>query len=352
MWMLKEGQAAPAPMRKRSAAGAVVALLLAIGSAHGQDAFVGPAENGPAGPAIGFIPPATTTLADVTKDPPGVPVDLRPIDAQRGFVQRLHDLTQPPSYSETWNWQMLPDGIIYQSYLAGVKEPRFASQWVYDKNEGGIWDVALGGRVGIIRYGTQDGRRPEGWQLDMEGAAFPRLNMEESLDVMATDFRFGVPLTYGTERYQTKFGFYHLCSHLGDELMLKHPEVERINYSRNCLVWGHSYYWTDDIRLYAEASWAFYVDGGARPWEFQFGVDYSPARPTGTRPVPFFAINSHLREDIDYGGNFVVETGYQWRGASNHLFRAGMQYYTGKSDQYEFFRRNEDKIGLGLWYDY
>jgi len=40
---------------------------------------------------------------------------------------------------------------------------------------------------------------------------------------MATDFRFGVPLTYGEGPWRTKFGFYHLSSHVGDEYLLKNP---------------------------------------------------------------------------------------------------------------------------------
>ena len=37
---------------------------------------------------------------------------------------------------------------------------------------------------------------------------------------------------------------------------------------------------------------------------------------------------------------------------ANHLFRAGVQYFSGKSDQYQFFKQYEEKIGLGLWYDF
>jgi hypothetical protein len=251
-----------------------------------------------------------------------------------------------------WTWQVLPPGVIYHSYLAGVKEPRFASQWVSDKHQGLLWDVALGGRVGLVRYGTDNPLHPEGFEMDMEGAAFPRLNMEQSEDVDSVDFRFGVPLTYGVGRYQTKVAYYHICSHVGDEYLARNPDFERINYVRNAFAWGNSYHWTEDLRLYAEAAWAFTVDGGARPWEFQFGLDYSPAKPTGKKPVPFFAINAHLREEVDYGGNLVLQTGYQWRGMTNHLFRAGLHYYTGKSDQYEFFRQYEEKVGMGLWYDF
>jgi hypothetical protein len=254
--------------------------------------------------------------------------------------------------SEPWSFQVLPEGLVYRSYLAGVKEPRLASQWVHERDQGWIWDIALGGRVGIFRYGSEDALRPDGWQLDIEGAGLPRLDMEHERDLVSADFRGGIPLTYGYGPFRTKFGYYHLSSHLGDEYMVRHPDAERINFSRDCLVWGNSYYATDDVRLYAEAAWAFYYDGGTQPWEFQFGIDYSPLAPTGIRGSPFLALNSHLREEVNFGGNMVVQTGWQWRGDTGHLFRLGMHYFAGKSEQFEFFNQYEEKVGLGLWYDY
>jgi len=258
----------------------------------------------------------------------------------------------PALRPEHWTWQVLPDGLIYRSYLAGAKEPRFASAWVYEQDLGWIWDVALGGRVGILRYGTEDDDRPHGWQIDLEGAAFPRLDLEHDRDLVSADFRAGVPITFGRDRFQTKFAYYHLSSHLGDEFMVRNRSLSRINYVRDALVWGVSFYCVDDLRIYTEAAWSFYTDGGAEPWEFQFGVDYTPAGPSGIRGTPFFAINGHLREESDFGGNLVVQTGWQWRGDSGHLFRMGVQYFAGKSDQFEFFDQYEEKLGLAIWYDH
>ena len=251
-----------------------------------------------------------------------------------------------------WTLQPLPDGLIYRSYLAGAKESRMGCSVVHDHRQGWIWDITLGGRVGVLRWGTEDTDRPEGWQVDLEGAGQPRLDFENHRELNAVDFRFGVPLTYGRGRYQTKFAYYHLSSHLGDEFMVRHATLTRRNYSRDVLVWGHSFFLTDDVRLYAEAGWAFFALDGSEPWEFQFGIDYSPARRGFPRGDPFFAINGHLREELDFGGNVVVQTGWQWRGDSGHLFRLGMQYYSGMSDQFEFYNEYEDKLGFGIWYDY
>ena len=255
---------------------------------------------------------------------------------------------------EPYSWQILPPGLIYHAYLAGVKESRMASQWVYETREKRwLWDIALGGRAAVLRYGTTDPLQPEGWEIDIEGAGLPRLDPEEDRDLVSCDYRFGIPLTYGRGANQYKLAYYHLSSHLGDEFMLKNPDVTRINYSRDVIVFGYSHYCSEDLRLYGEAGWAFYTSGGSEPWEFQVGVEYSPAVPTtGFWPKPFFAVNGQFREELDYGGNLVVQWGVQWRGPTGHLFRMGLQYFTGKSEQFEFYTQTENKIGFGIWYDF
>lgn len=255
--------------------------------------------------------------------------------------------------ADDYEWQLLPRDLIWHSYLAGVKEPRFRSVWDKGSPQGWWWDITLGGRAGILRYGDNDPVRPHGWQLDIEGAALLRLDPEQDRDLQACDYRFGVPLTFGVGQYQAKFAYYHLSSHLGDEFMLKNPTWPRFNYSRDALVWGHSYYPTNDLRLYGEAGWAMFVDVG-KPWEFQFGVDYAPAMPTGIQGAPFAAVNCLLRQEFNYGGHFVAQAGWAWRGRPNGgLFRLGCEYFKGHDEQFQFFTvHNVEKVGIGLWYDF
>jgi hypothetical protein len=114
---------------------------------------------------------------------------------------------------------------------------------------------------------------------------------------------------------------------------------------------GASYYWLDDFRFYAEVGYAA-CDDGAEPVEIQFGAEYSPMRPTGIHGAPFLALNADLFQEHDYGGRFVVQTGWQWRGDTGHLLRFGMHYQQGCSEQGEFYQNYEDKIGIALWYDF
>jgi hypothetical protein len=315
-------------------------------------------SHAPSAPLGGlFIEPPPVVETGNVELPPSV--DQFPIAGRanpRSPVEEMPpsgEYVPAPDYSrDVWDWQLLPDGLIYRSYLAGFKEPRMHSLWAHDDDLGWVWDIALGGRVGLLRYGNHDNALPDGWQIDLEGAAFPRLDPEDERDLVAVDFRAGVPITFGNGPHRTKLAYYHLSSHLGDEFLLKNPTVTRYNYSRDAMVLGQSYYFTPDWRVYGEAGWAFYSDVSGE-WEFQFGVDYSPLVDAGLRGSPFAALNAHLREEVDFGGNLVAQLGWQWRqAASGHLFRLGLEYFNGKSDQFEFFDQHENKVGLALWYDY
>ena len=275
-----------------------------------------------------------------------------------------------------WCWQILPNNLIYTSYLAGPKEPRLATVWYDDtgpspipgrggEQNGWLWDSTLGGRVSVLRYGSTTELHPQGFELQLEGAAFVRLDPEDDRDLRSADYRFGIPLVYGIGRWQTKIAYYHNSAHIGDEFYEKyHPlGFERVNYVRDVIVMGNSYYMYDWLRIYGEVGWSFFNDGGSKPWEFQFGTELIQARPTGIRGAPFFAVNGMTRQELNWGGNVCVQVGWAWRGyQSEKLFRLGFEYLYGSDPQYEFTNTdpvtgkitalNQNRAGIGMWYDY
>jgi hypothetical protein len=286
------------------------------------------------GPLLPLPPTSVVTSIPSAPQPvvqPSVPFDVETAD-------------------DVWAWRVVPDGLVYRSYLAGVKEPRLGLFMGQVRGFGTTWDAQLGGRVALLRYGTPRAYRPEGWELQFEGAALPRLlPLDNSAPLVSTDFRAGFPVVYARGPWQFKTGYAHLSSHLGDEYMQLHPTVPRINYVRDAIMFGLGYYYTDDLRLYGEVDYGANIGGGAKPWEFQVGADYSPAVLGG---APFAAVYADLRPEVN-GGYFVVQSGWQWRGgAALHTLRVGAQYLNGKSPQFEFFNQFETQIGVGIWYDY
>lgn len=314
------------------------------------------------------MPMASPQASDpyyMSQSPPALETWIAPPAERSQWVDANVYLTDPtwdgmpadehcPTPGNAWSWQVLPEGLIYRSYQAGVREPRLSIVAFSEADGRKLWDGTLGGRVGLLRYGTWGPILPQGWQVDVEAAAIVRLTLDEIRDFETADYRVGVPVTYGIGNWQYKLAVYHLSSHLGDEFILAHPgsQFDRINYVRDAVVLGASYYPHPAVRLYSEAAYAVNVDGGAEPWEFQFGTEISQPGPTGMRGTPFLAINGHLREEHEFGGDVNTQLGWLWRGQSGQVMRFGLHYFNGKSSQYQTFDDSEEQIGAGLWYDF
>jgi hypothetical protein len=308
--------------------------------------------------------------------PVGVSIDAHDLSGESSDVDRLSsdivlpEMNLPDDYSsdappngtplsdycapDEWFGQWLPMGLIYRSYMAGVHEPRMAIVAFHEGENRALWDAILGGRGGLFRYGDDDPLQPEGYQLDFYGAAVARLDVENQQDMDSTDYVFGFPLTYGIDQWQFKIGYAHLSSHLGDELAVRVPNTlaERVNYVRDSLVLGTSYYPHPVWRIYAEAGWAFHRSGGADPIETQLGTELSRPGPTGRSFIPFLALNARLRQEHDFGGDLAAQLGWLRRGVFGQTMRLGAHYYNGKSSQFQFFNTSEEQIGMGLWYDF
>ncbi len=294
-------------------------------------------------------------------DATGQFIDPQALPAQ-SVMQPQHFGASPDSYE----WQLLPLGTIYRPYLADLKASRMMLLPLYEKDDNMLLDGTLGGRFGLARYGSKNPIFPEGFQIDVEGSAQLRLDPGEDFDLRSTDYRAGLPLSWGYNRWRTKLAYYHLSAHVGDEFLIKNPTFQRINYVRDEIVLGQSYFLNEDWRIYGEAGYAFYTDGGAEPWEINVGVEYSPIQPVriGSRTLgrqlpnnvvsgPFLAAHGNLREELNWSGNVTLQSGWQWRNmADGRLLRIGGHIFSGLSNHYEFFNAYELQMGFGFWYDF
>ena len=301
------------------------------------------------------------------------PIRLSPVSSAPCEHVPVSQNVIPIEYqTEHWTWQIFPNGFIYPNYLAAVQN-RLGGVWNYDPDINWNWDITLGGRAPLMRYGNKSALFPEGWQLDLEGSVHLRLALKMGMDMEANDFRAGFPLSYGTKIWQVRTGYYHVSTHLGDERVLRylpdgdpyyrdkdvykgkaHEARHRLNYYREAWLFSYAYRPTANTRLYAEADYAFMQGELTKPWHFQFGAEYSPRYPArGEWGTPFAAINARLMQEHNFDGNLTVQTGWQWRGSHNQLFRIGVQYFTGVSEQYSFLiHPREHKVGIGIWYDF
>ncbi|MCA9033604.1 MAG: DUF1207 domain-containing protein [Planctomycetaceae bacterium] len=272
------------------------------------------------------------------------------------FVSFRQLFDDPAKYSpcET-GWQLLPDGLLYKTYLAGYKEPRIQYTNLFDTHsKRRVTEAVLGGRVGIVRYGTFGANNPQGFQLDLDGAVFARVLPDEvSTMLEGADFRVGLTGTWRHGPLAARTGYYHISSHVGDEFLLANPMFNRINYVRDSLLFGLSYDVNSDITVYSELGAAPGTQGGAKMFELQFGGQYTPIATRPSNGAPYVGIHTHLREEFNFNGSLNVVAGWGWQGpTSRRRLRVGMMYYTGPSMQFSFFDRYENLLGGGIWFDY
>ena len=65
------------------------------------------------------------------------------------------------------------------------------------------------------------------------------------------------------------------------------------------------------------------------------------------------SLDVRLREEVDWGGSINMLAGWQWMSDSNTgTLRTGLQFFNGKSMQYQFFQEDNQMVGFGVWYDY
>ena len=257
------------------------------------------------------------------------------------------------STTENDQWHLLPDGLLWQSYLAAPQEPRISTVIFGDNKDGIFWDATLGGRVGLLRYGTGEARGASGWQWDLEGAVITRLDLLHAEDVESMDYRFGTEMSWAEGPWAMKFGYFHISSHVGDEYLIRNPTFTRINYVTESWIVGGSYRPRDDMRLYVEIANAFRASGGAKRYQFQTGAEYMPIAKNVRRGAPFAAVNLNFREAVDYDVSTTVQAGWSFQSLkSGRRIRFGAQYGDGPTSQFSFFQRRESCLGLGVWFDY
>lgn len=302
-----------------------------------------PAEPVPPVPEISPLPDSGLDLAPYEEKP-----ELRRDIITPGQVFR--EANEP-----CYEYQILPGSLLYHSYLAGEKEPRMQFLQLYDtKSDRRLWEAVLGGRVGIFRYGQPGPKVQEAFQVDLEGAVFARVLPDEpSAMLESSDYRAGLLGTwrFGNEAY--KAGYYHISSHVGDEFLLANPGVNRINYVRDAVIVGASRDFLEAYRIYGEIAYAIGAQGGAEPWELQFGGEYTPAVGPGLKGAPFAAVNSHYRQEFGSSLGVNFNAGWGWQGEETlHRLRLGLNLYSGPSLNYQRFDEYESLVGGGIWFDY
>lgn len=250
-------------------------------------------------------------------------------------------------------WELLPLHLLWQPPLASPHQPRVFIKATSLENtftQTNI-DTALGGTFGIVRF-SPEGGPAGGVQLDFFGVNFGRWS-ERALSV-ASDYRYGFPLTFRHGPWQGKLAYEHTSTHVGDDVVQRFRRFKE-RYIRDEVVLGLAYRWFDQIRLYGEAAYAFSYASQTKSSRdrFAWGLEWSRQAPTGWRGQPFAAFDMDLRPELDYRPNVTLQVGWQWIPENRRCsVRAALELYDGRSAFGQFLTMKERWVGFGVFVDF
>src|SRR6184192_4157866 len=115
-------------------------------------------------------------------------------------------------------------GVVFQPLLADPKEPQFFAAYLWEDSP------RLAPRLGSVGFGqTIAVMSARAWQVAIAAAVFSQFNLARpTADLMNTDYRVGLPVTYRRDGLTTRMQLYHQSSHLGDEYMV-HANAQRVD---------------------------------------------------------------------------------------------------------------------------
>jgi hypothetical protein len=247
--------------------------------------------------------------------------------------------------------EAFPRTLIFQPLIADPRWPAFSGALQsYSRRPGSkvLWAANFGESFPFA--GSRDSER---WQFGLQAAVFTVWDVQtESQELINTDFIVGFPYTWRRGRWSGMFRLFHVSTHLGDEFILTHPNVPRVNLSYEALDAKLSYDFERGLRAYAGAgSMIRKYPPEIKPLFFQLGGEWTG--PLFARAVlrPIAAADLQKRQQHGWESTGVsLRAGVQLQNLMlrTRCLQLLVQYYRGHDPNGQFFADTVEEVGLGL----
>jgi hypothetical protein len=279
------------------------------------------------------------------------------VDIRRGpRPARAPDPERPAPRDDRWQTGPMPGGTLFKPLIADPRWPHFSAahqRYLDDPDFGDVASVSFGETFALWR-----GRRGEHWwEVGIQAGVFAILDMDaESFDLINADYFVAAALGYRRGQLSALGRLFHQSSHLGDEFLLRRSRVDRINLSYEGLDGRLSYdLWDDVVRLYGGAGYLVRREpADLAPWSLQYGVELrSPWPEPGAGFRPIAAADFQHREENDWSADISVRAGVQFGGVLlSRDLQLLLEYFTGRSPNGQFYRRQIDYLGIGVHFHF
>ncbi len=184
---------------------------------------------------------------------------------------------------------------------------------------------------------------------------------EESVPLLNADYNGGLYFAGRKNDWSTFIRFFHESSHLGDELLLFGPEIDRVDQTFDSIEGFLSkdfrnVFEKGNLRLYGGAGWLFrtFGDDDYGEFVFQYGAEFDATRlryvmPGGLGVRPMAAIDIQHLDGRGYNLDIAAVAGLRLDG----LRRGGQAdiqflYYNGRNQNGQLFIDDIETFGVTL----
>ena len=247
----------------------------------------------------------------------------------------------------------LPRRPLFEPLLADPRWPGLSGTMVRYRKGGEldrVWIGNFGATADVVGGETARGVR---WQSGIQAAVFTQWNMDTlSNDQISDDYLVAFPVSMRWQKLSMMARVYHISTHLGDEFVLTHPDVPRVNLSYEALDVKFSYPITESLRAYGGAGRMIRKDPKDTPvWSTQQGLQYQHPRTFWSgRLRPVAAIDMQQKAMSAWTSGIAVSVGVQLENRYDPTRRLVItaEWYRGKDPNGQFFRRVVEYSGLGV----
>lgn len=263
----------------------------------------------------------------------------------------------------------------YKDFSWFATQPSIFKQFIADPRQIGFfashrwYDQALGSNIGSVSFGTVlpvwtmrnlEFMGGTDLEIGIQGNVWGCFDLKAySLDLMNADWMGGIPIALRGENWALRFRLYHISSHLGDEYLVSHPSVTRLNPSFEATDLSYSYDYNTHVRLYAmlgyilhrDASYPMhpvYLEGGFELHGNQLFFDR-----VRLQAQPYFGAHVRSWEMYGFEPSVNLAAGLLWaEQGQNRGFITSLEYYHGHCLEGQFSRLRTNYLALRVGYNY
>jgi Protein of unknown function (DUF1207) len=259
---------------------------------------------------------------------------------------------------------------LFAPLVADPRQIRFSSGWRFhdDVFMTAVASATFGDTFPIYRW-LDVGCWHGDLQIGIEAGVWAVFQFEkdpyahedgDDVALINADYYVGFPLTYAACDWSFRLRIYHISSHLGDEFMISHKDIRRVNPSWEAIDFFASYQITPAIRLYVgpgvnyHSNRTFYID----PLYIEYGLE---VRSFGRRIFcqqlylqPFYAmhISNWQARNWNFDATYVAGFELSRLQGVGRKIRGYVEYHDGFSEEGQFLKMRTKYLALSLSWGY